>query len=430
MRGLGYLLRLWQNPYVKKTAKGSAVVFTMAMLAAVLGYAIRVILSRQLSLEDFGLFYAVFTFIMFFGVFKDLGLKQALIKFIPEFKVKKKYGEIRASMLFVLLINLASAILIAVVFILLSNFLAINYFNNIQASKLVIILSVYFIISVFSDVFSIICLGFQRNLLYSLKLLIINIVVLAGIFIFKDLGIFAPAISYLIAAFMAGIIYFFFFRISAKLPKCKSKFSSKLYKKLFLFGIPITLTIMGSMVIGYIDVLMLTFFRTLEEVGVYSAVLPSALLFSTIGGSVGAVLLPVVSEMFAKKKHSSVRRGLRLINSLLSAVLIPLTVLVFIFSDKIIALLFGSDFSSGDLPLKILIIGAAFNALFLVSSKVVIAKGRPEAITKVIISATILNIVVNLVLIPVYGLIGAAIATSLSYLVQYVLISFMLRKYL
>ena len=90
----------------RKLLFDASLVFVMGLLAAIFGYLIRVILSRQLSLEEFGLFYAVFTFVSFFIVFRDFGLGQALAKFIPQFLVKKEYGKIKASIKFAFFINL------------------------------------------------------------------------------------------------------------------------------------------------------------------------------------------------------------------------------------------------------------------------------------------------------------------------------------
>ncbi len=419
---INYILDMWQNPYVKKTVKGSAAVFSMALLTGLIGYVIRIVLSRQLSLEDFGLFYAVFTFVIFFDMFKNLGLNHALMKFIPEFKVKKKYGEIRSIIKYVLFTNLTAAIVISAIWLIFSNYLAANYFNNVISTELLFILSIYFVISVFLDTLAYSCLGFQRNLFFSLRLFLINVFVLAGIVLSKNLGVISPALSYAGAVILTGIVFVFLFKKSFKIPKRKSKFSSKLYKQLFKFGIPLTLTIAGSTIIGYIDVLMLTFFRNLEEVGVYSAVLPSAIFFSVIGRAIGTVLIPVVSEMWAKKKYKEVNRGVKLINYYLSLLLAPLVIIFFIFSKQIITILFGEQFAIGHIAFRILIIGAAFHSLFSINGNSITARGKPQTVTKIVLFLAVVNIIVNLLLIPKYGMVGAAIATSLSYFLGFLLI--------
>ena len=65
---------------------------------------------------------------------------------------------------------------------------------------------------------------------------------------------------------------------------------------------------------------MIIYFRSLSEVGIYNAILPTAILFAAIGASVANVLLPVASEMIAKKKQNHLRIGVKLIQKYLSLV--------------------------------------------------------------------------------------------------------------
>ena len=64
-------------------------VFITIIIGSFLAYLIRIILARNLSIEGYGLFYAVFTFIVFFSLFKDIGLRNAGVKFIAEYIFKR-----------------------------------------------------------------------------------------------------------------------------------------------------------------------------------------------------------------------------------------------------------------------------------------------------------------------------------------------------
>src|SRR3989338_66067 len=75
--------------YTKLAVKGAATILVISLIAAFLGYIVRVILARNLTVEDFGLFYAIFGFLSLIGLFKSLGFDKALAKFIPEFLGKK-----------------------------------------------------------------------------------------------------------------------------------------------------------------------------------------------------------------------------------------------------------------------------------------------------------------------------------------------------
>ena len=82
--------------YAEKLAKGSLIIFAFSITTAIIGYLLRVYLARNLTVAEFGLFYAVMALVSFFWLVKDLGVGTTLVKFIPEFLVKKKYSEIKS----------------------------------------------------------------------------------------------------------------------------------------------------------------------------------------------------------------------------------------------------------------------------------------------------------------------------------------------
>ena len=119
--------------YTKFAVKGVITILIISILAAFLCYLVRVILAKNLSLEEFGLFYAIFAFLGMFGIFKSFGFDKALVKFIPEFMHKKEDNFIKSSIIYVALIQIITNSIIILVVYLLSDFLASYYFKNSQA---------------------------------------------------------------------------------------------------------------------------------------------------------------------------------------------------------------------------------------------------------------------------------------------------------
>ena len=75
--------------YTKHAIKGTIIVLVVSVLAAFLGYIARLVMARGLSVEDFGLFYAVFAFLALLGVFKSLGFEKSLINSSRSSCIKK-----------------------------------------------------------------------------------------------------------------------------------------------------------------------------------------------------------------------------------------------------------------------------------------------------------------------------------------------------
>ena len=120
--------------YAERIAKGTAIVFLISVVGLFIGYLFRMFLARNLTLEDFGLFYAILAFIGLTTLFRDLGLNQALVKHIPEFLVKRNFGKIKSSIILVAFIQLIIASLFILVLFVFSDQIAVNYFHTISAS--------------------------------------------------------------------------------------------------------------------------------------------------------------------------------------------------------------------------------------------------------------------------------------------------------
>ena len=153
--------------YAKKALKGASITFIFSLLASITAYFTRILLARNLTPEDFGLFYAVFSFVIFFLFFRSLGLGQALVKYIAEFKVLNKFNEIKTSIISVFYLQIVSSLIFGTIFFFTADYLAEIYFKNPQASIILKFLIVYVIFSIFFIISKQVFQGFQKMFLYS-----------------------------------------------------------------------------------------------------------------------------------------------------------------------------------------------------------------------------------------------------------------------
>src|SRR3989344_3453665 len=98
--------------YTKIAVKGAFIVLAISLIAGLGGYFVRLVLARGLSIEDFGLFNSVFSFLGLIGFFKSLGFDKALIKFIPEFRHEKRNDLIKSSVIYVTMILLITNLVV------------------------------------------------------------------------------------------------------------------------------------------------------------------------------------------------------------------------------------------------------------------------------------------------------------------------------
>tara|TARA_Y100000031_G_C8057141_1_gene308902 strand:- start:143 stop:700 length:558 start_codon:yes stop_codon:yes gene_type:complete len=97
----------------------------------------------------------------------------------------------------------------------------------------------------------------------------------------------------------------------------------------------------------------------------------------------------------------------------------PIIFSLFIFADILIEKLFGPGYLIGTLAFRILLVGVLFNMLSELNNQYLIGTGFPKKVFWVMFFGSILNVGLNILLIPLYGISGAAVATSLSYLLMF-----------
>jgi O-antigen/teichoic acid export membrane protein len=408
--------------YTKFAVRGATTIFIISIIAAFLGYIVRVILARNLSVEDFGLFYAVFAFLGLIGIFKSFGFDKALAKFIPEFRSKSQNNFIKSSMLYVVFIQLATNSVIIVAVYMLSNFLAVNYFHDNQAVVLLKILAVAFFVDSFIQTLKTSFQGFKRMLYFS-GIDLVRMLLIIGIIFFGfrlGYGILSPVYAYLVtpvilfAVFGAVLVK----KIFPEFFQSRFLVDKKLLKRLSKYSLFILATTIGGIVLGYTDIVMLTYFSGLQAVALYSVALPTSRIIIYFPRAIAGVLLPVTSELWAKRKLNLLKEGMESLYKYMFMIVIPLVFMVFSFAGLIISIFFGQDYIPAANAMKILSVGMLFAPITGICINFLSGIGKPQIPSIMVYSAAIFNFIANLILIPMFGIIGAAITTTLSHFIM------------
>jgi O-antigen/teichoic acid export membrane protein len=179
-------------------------------------------------------------------------------------------------------------------------------------------------------------------------------------------------------------------------------------------------------VIGYglfaiyyrIDVLMLSIYQGDTPVGIYSAAykLTDPLLF--IPGALASTLMPIMSKQYLGDKEK-LNSTYLLSTKYILALMLPVFFGIYLLSEDIITFLYGSEFSGSVTALQILSFTIIFNSLNSIQSSLLTSANRQEFTTFSIGICCVLNIVLNMILIPNYSYIGASFATLVSVIILF-----------
>ena len=406
--------------YLERILKGSLVYFIALIFASAFAYLTRLTLLHNLTQVEFGLFYAILTFISIFLMLRNFGMYHSLVKFIPEYIVKKQYGRIKSALSFVFLSQTLFSIIFISILWYFSLFLTEFYFKDPNALWVLRILSFYFFTSIFFKLMGAYLRGFQNNFVAALIEPVKNLFMLLTVISLSyfGFGIFSAVWAYVGAGLVIFALFFYSAIKTHNLFKEKMSDFKNVSKKIFTFGIPVFSVGVGGKFISYFDTLMLTYFGTLEQVGVYNIILPTALLFMIVVSSVASVFMPMVSELWTRKNYEKVRKSMQLAYRYIFLFGLPFLLSFVIFSDVIIRLMFGKAYLIGNIAFKILLVGIIFNFLLEINKSYLVGIGRPKNVFSIVLFGSLMNIVLNLILIPKFNILGAAVATSVSYLLM------------
>jgi len=409
--------------YTKKLAKGSAVLLLMGVISVILGYVLKIYLARNLTVSEFGLFYSVSAFIGIFGFVKDFGLSTTVAKFIPEFLTKKENSKVSTLINTCLSIQFLIGIVISIILILSSGYIAESFFHDPTAKPIIQILSIEFIIGF--PLLKGVLQGLQKISLYSIiDPIRVGLVFITVLFLIGN-GAFGVSVSYLFAAIIINAALFFYIFKVSKLVAVH--FDSDLTKKTLVFSLPIFINTVLAVIISYTDTLTITYFTTLRDVGIYQIALSTSQLLWVFTSALGVALLPLISELYEVNKKK-LTFGISIIMKYLFVFIVPLSIIFLVFPDTIISVVFGHQYLSTPLVLQILSISAIIYSLYSVMLTTLVGIGKSKSILKITAIVVTFNIFSNIFLVQFFGIVGAALTSLISYFIGGVLSFGLIRK--
>ncbi|HJX05681.1 MAG: hypothetical protein A2V69_00300 [Candidatus Portnoybacteria bacterium RBG_13_40_8] len=416
--------------YFEKGFRGTVIVSLFTALAYLAGYFTRIFLARVITPEEYGLFYSVFTLFLFLCVFVDLGYGAALVKFVSEFLAKKNKYLVNKTISYFVAINIILGLFISGLLLALNGSLSQYYFKTSEVIPLIILFAFILILNSLYGIFQTVFQAFQDMFRYGLLYFLNKFLFLALciiLFYFGALrGVFLPGVAYLLTIFLLVLLFAASFHRKIKtfrLNQAKLKnrrFDKRLFLRMTHFALPNLLTVLSSTFIGYIGALILVSMVPMAMVGVYNAVLPTVLILSQLGGVIATVFFPMLSELWAKREYLRLKQGVSMIYRYCLLLLMPFSIVALFFANHILKIFFGDSFSNGATALQILVPGMIFLTLAQINFSVLNGIGKPKEITKIVVFAAAFNTVTNIILIPFMGINGAALTTTLSYLIMLV----------
>jgi len=412
-----------QEPITHKTelahiAEGAGTVFVGRILDGGFRYIYALMVAKILGPKSFGIFMLGFTIISFAAMISRLGLDSGVIRYVSIYNGLDDKKRVKGTIVQALIWSFMAGVLVAVVLFAGATFLSVRVFNKPELRRVITVLSfsLPFLSTMMVAQACTQGLKIMKYAVCSRRIFWpLSNIVLAILSCIVGLGLIGIVVANAASNFLTCVLSFLFLlKCFANTRSVKAVCETG---KLFRFSIPVLAVNFLAFLIMWTDTLMLGYFKTSFDVGVYNAVTRTALLISVILASFSAIFAPIVSDIYYKKDMQLLSKLFKAVTRWNFVIGFPVSLLIIIFSKTLITI-FGQEFVAGYIPLMIL----AFSQLVNVSTGsvgvVLVMSGRQNLMMYNTIGICLLNIFLNYLLIPSYGIIGASLASGISIIIS------------
>lgn len=199
-------------------------------------------------------------------------------------------------------------------------------------------------------------------------------------------------------------------------------------REVVAFSLPLILATLITVMLLRTDTLMLAYFRPDREVGLYTTAYPLAGAMSLVLTAFGFLYLPMTSRLDAEDRREEVNELYQVTTKWIYVVTFPAFLAFVVFAEDVLVVFFGSDAAPAGPALAILSVGFFTSAAAGRSRETLSALGNTVAVLFSNAVAFVLNVGLNLVLIPAYGFLGASVASAVAYVFLYTVVYVILRR--
>ncbi|MFA4955709.1 MAG: flippase [Candidatus Methanoperedens sp.] len=374
----------------------SIVSFCWQLVFTGVGFVSTIYFARAVGADILGAYFLFMSYYSIFTMVSNGGLGGAAVKRISEGEQKNEYFSAFFAVRILLL-------LIALIFLLSFR----GLFNDLNAFGLFVWLPVIMIVSVLSGSVGIGVTGTGKMGIRATcnTITLISSVVFQVAAIYLGYGAVGLAAGAIVGMVVGGLIEYRFLELRLV------RFGWDHIKSLSTFAFWLFLASGGVMVFSQADTVIIGYFMHNSDVGIYRVVLQFTMAATLLTSVLRNTLWPKVSGWGKSGDMARVEESLSraLCYSLLLAV--PVFLGGVMLGDKLLYFFYGAEFSAGYKTLIILLTVQVVNVFQYFFTMYLEAMNHPKESFKVTMVAASANIILDILLIPIYGIVGAAVAT-------------------
>lgn len=409
--------------------RGAFSALIIKVLGALLAFAFNIVLARLLGANGAGIYFLALSITTIASLISRVGLDNTLLRYIAAGASEHNWEEVRGVYLKAMSIVIPLSVLITLIVELMAPALSISVFDKPELVNplrwMAFSILPLSLLSLYAEMLK----GLKKIpaslSLQSIVVPTINMLIL--LLLASNMGTIGGSISYLVATLITAIIGgVFWLRHSSRIKSVNGVFN---WDDLFKSCLPnYGVAILHKAILPWLPILLLGYWATTEDIGLYSATVRTAMLVSFILLAVNSVIAPKFAALYRQNDMVALGKMARRATWLTTLVACPIVLPMIFFPDTIMSV-FGQEFKQASTLLIVLSIGQFINVIFGPVGYLLVMTGNEVMQKNSVLFSAILLFILLIILIPIYGSLGAAISSTLSgILFNYISYSYVKKK--
>ncbi len=398
-------------------SRQSGVFFLGTMFAAVLGYVFKVYLARVLGAEALGVYALGITLVGFIGIFNTLGLAQSAVRYVAVYQASGKFQQLHALLWVGGGILLAASTLFAAMLLLVGPWIAVHLYHSPALVRYLPLFAVMMVPGVLTGFYTKVLAGYKD---LGRRTLIVNFL---GVPLTMALAVLLIAAGgalrgYLIAQILSAVVVLLMLVAAARTltPEPARLFAqpwSPIAPEVWSFSAAMLGIGMMEFFIIQVDKISLGYFRNAREVGIYSVSAAVVAYVPLVLHSVNQIFSPTIADLHTRGQHALLARLFQSLTKWVVSLTLPLATVIIVFARPLMRI-FGHDFEIGWPVLVIGTTGQLINCGVGSVGFLLLMSGNQKRLIRVQALMMVVMVGLNVLLIPIWGIVGAAVAAAIT----------------
>jgi O-antigen/teichoic acid export membrane protein len=398
-------------------SRHSGALFAGTIFTAAIGYVFKVYLARVLGAEALGIYALGITLVGFLGTFNSLGLPESAVRFAAVYRANHKTEPLRALLFWGGGILLAANVVFALIFLAMGKVVARRFYHSPVLLHYLPWFAAIMLLGTISVFYGRILAGYKS---VGRRTIITNFVgspatmILAVLLISAGWGLTGYLLAQVLSAVLViGLLLMVVWKLTPREARFLLPRPRSLERDVWSFSAAAVGVLLLEFLMGQVDKVALGFYLGPRSVGIYSVAAAVVAYETLVLNSVNQVFSPVIADLHSRGDNAMLGKLYQSLTKWMFAITLPLAITVIVDAGPLMRT-FGHDFEAGWPILIIGTLGQLVNCAVGSVGLMLLMSGNQSRLLRAQAGMAVVMTVLSVVLIPIWGVVGAAIAAAIT----------------